>query len=1226
MKTYEKKTYRGQALALFAAVAMIVCAFALIMPAEESDAASTSVNGTTYISGDVTSTQKYNSATNVVVNDDLTIPAGMALIIEGTFTVNSGATITIEAGGQLIFNSTKAVTINGNIVADGAVEKTTNGYTAAIVNNMSYSLADAKVGLFVNGTITLKNGAEMVADDEETETSVGYSTTADSVKYKPENTAGAMVLSSGSSVEVQKKSSNVSAIEGQTIYLNEGATFKLNGYSNEVTVRAIGSASYFTAGSASIGNTKEGNLSGNRASSDLTFTVTTQTSSAFVGNNDDAKKVTLRQYILNVDGTVNGAVGSNDELIYSDELVVGVGYCYNKENAISNKYYTVGSNGKADEAIIPMSSITGNLVVSGNGSAKVASGAYLVVSGTSTVKYNEKAWGEGKNFTANFTIGGTLYVTGTSTVENGYSIGKVDGEVSAGYGRIIIDGGKVDILKYESKCVEGLYVYAGYYETERDSEGTDMHYRNFDVAVSEATAAGVDEVWVYAYLDKSASKYSEAIDAGAYIVDTDVIIPDGMTLVIGTYLAITEGHSITFSEDAIVDFKYTALVDKSLFVNGKLIDKGGVFDKIAESCVVYEVKKVSEDELVTTYTTLKTAIDEAQAGETINLHGEITVTKDMTIPADVTVVADDEGIIVKGATLTVDGVLDMKESTIGLENASSKVGVVVVNNFIANVADMNMGGDQDGEVIGIPGAFFIGTIGDYKEVNLIASAAVAGANSSTTDEIKVYGKLTMGDVTFTQGEDKTELKVTIYKDVNGNVKLVGTKVLIDIDDSASYTGTISADVTSGTSAVTFSKSAGIDLVIDNTDDGLSVTTFMVMNGVLKGTATVSSGTVQAGTSLSVGGYDTEAKSAHILTIGSGATLLVTGSGVVTIQDNAADKEYAGLVVDGTITVEKKGTLRIADTEDGSNPGYVKINGDANINDATEFGGRVDVLGSMTIADKVNASFENVYVGDSKGTASTLSGKITTSGFIVVYAGANVSGVIINENDGKTNADVTAYYINGNLYMTSYAAINAGVVLADIVPSEIKLTGYETIVLEEAKPTGTDKNSWYSDESMTTLVYGNEEVSGVSAVYAKAELSQAQIYVSVGSNMSVYIDDVRYSNGAFLMLDVGQHKINVQVNPGYSGETSVLFNGVAVNGGTFEVTADMADSTEPNEQVSDSIVLSATGNLAVDIPNTGNGGSTSSSDDGMGLTDILLIVLVVLIAVMAVMVALRMMRS
>ena len=52
-------------------------------------------------------------------------------------------------------------------------------------------------------------------------------------------------------------------------------------------------------------------------------------------------------------------------------------------------------------------------------------------------------------------------------------------------------------------------------------------------------------------------------------------------------------------------------------------------------------------------------------------------------------------------------------------------------------------------------------------------------------------------------------------------------------------------------------------------------------------------------------------------------------------------------------------------------------------------------------------------------------------------------------------------------------------------------------------------------------------------------------------------------------------------------------------------------------------LSATG--ATNSTGISDGGSTGG-DDGMGLTDYLLIVLVVLIVIMAIMVALRLMRS
>ena len=82
---------------------------------------------------------------------------------------------------------------------------------------------------------------------------------------------------------------------------------------------------------------------------------------------------------------------------------------------------------------------------------------------------------------------------------------------------------------------------------------------------------------------------------------------------------------------------------------------------------------------------------------------------------------------------------------------------------------------------------------------------------------------------------------------------------------------------------------------------------------------------------------------------------------------------------------------------------------------------------------------------------------------------------------------------------------------------------------------------------------------------------------------------------------------------------MTFNGQTVaNGGTIEITADMLNA---------GVVLSASG--AVPSSGSGSGDITvnvPSQDDGMSLTDILLIVLVILILVMAIIVALRLMRS
>ena len=97
------------------------------------------------------------------------------------------------------------------------------------------------------------------------------------------------------------------------------------------------------------------------------------------------------------------------------------------------------------------------------------------------------------------------------------------------------------------------------------------------------------------------------------------------------------------------------------------------------------------------------------------------------------------------------------------------------------------------------------------------------------------------------------------------------------------------------------------------------------------------------------------------------------------------------------------------------------------------------------------------------------------------------------------------------------------------------------------------------------------------------------------------------------LSVGTHVISWSERTGYdiSGVT-VTFNGVEIeNGATITIEPDSTDNM---------IVASGA------VPSTGGDTGNTGGDDGMGLTDYLLIVLVVLIVVMAIIVAIRLMRS
>ena len=106
---------------------------------------------------------------------------------------------------------------------------------------------------------------------------------------------------------------------------------------------------------------------------------------------------------------------------------------------------------------------------------------------------------------------------------------------------------------------------------------------------------------------------------------------------------------------------------------------------------------------------------------------------------------------------------------------------------------------------------------------------------------------------------------------------------------------------------------------------------------------------------------------------------------------------------------------------------------------------------------------------------------------------------------------------------------------------------------------------------------------------------------------------QWTQGFKLNVAAGEHEITYKLGNYFSGEATMTVNGTAVTGNAFTTSG-----TDP-EDTQVTIYLQG---IEASAPETPSG----SSDDGMGLTDYLLIVLVVLIVIMAIMVALRLMRS
>ena len=289
-----------------------------------------------------------------------------------------------------------------------------------------------------------------------------------------------------------------------------------------------------------------------------------------------------------------------------------------------------------------------------------------------------------------------------------------------------------------------------------------------------------------------------------------------------------------------------------------------------------------------------------------------------------------------------------------------------------------------------------------------------------------------------------------------------------------------------------------------------------------------------------------------------------------------------------------------------------VDGSASVENITVTG-TLNITNNETTTGTMAVSVA-ISVGEASetlGATGAINGAVTLSGnaYALAYPGTTVAASNFG-NESSVNS--TQFYINGALYVTAYATSGSAVAIGeDGFMENVEITGFIT------KDVINNPTKWFSDEAMETALPNQAfNVGDEDAVYTELTPATAYVQYSAGSQISLYVDGVKVTSGTIIDLSVGTHQVTATVNPGYTGEVIITFNGQTITGGSFEITPEMNKTATKENPV----VLSATGNISVDT------GSTGSSDDGMGLTEILLVILVILIVVMAIMVALRLMRS
>ena len=784
----------------------------------------------------------------------------------------------------------------------------------------------------------------------------------------------------------------------------------------------------------------------------------------------------------------------------------------------------------------------------------------------------------GENVT--FVNAGALTVDGTITAVN-------KNAAINNTGTIIVNGLiTVKIGTGNASITEGTINSVEY--TITDSEGTvTQYYSGF--------AAAVDAI---ATADEKTITVKNAVTASA-----DAEIPADAIIAVDGTLTVKAGSTLTVADGAVMNVTGTVKVGGTLVIANT--DTG-----LTIGTLVYEV--YSENGKTATYTSLANALKNAKEGDVITLSGNVTFSSDAEIPAGVTVnVGKNKVTLEKDVTLTVNGTLNFaKNSELVTTNAKDIVANGVISFYNGTVASALATMD-------IEGAYFV-----VKNVCYISNVAYAAENCHENgfDDgvgIMIRGNVVAGDVTFKAAD--SGLAITIKNENNevfkaGKVTLDGATMTLN----GKMTGTVAAQA-DGSEAVinlTNAKNIIIESTVESGVDGdvdkmvLSTTstttsgatpdtTYHMMQGIVE----ITSGAVTLGDVL----YTPNEKS-DVFKIASGATLDVPKTKTLTVIANSG---AASLIVDGTLNVI--GTMAV-----GNNAKAI-INGTMTVlNERVTIAGELSVLGTLEMKDKTdddNAGKVTVAgvlsVGQktaSVGAAGTVIGAVASgTGYVKVYPGADISAAKINWNpatevSGAVSMDFT---VNGTVYMTVYATDNTVVIKKIIDAEKFDITG---VVNDGLSVIG----SWYKSEEMKEsqkLTDVDKINKDVPAVYAYAAAASVSGTITQGTGLELFIDGAKYNGER--SLTVGTHTVSLGIKAGYDGtNASITFNGATVTDGKIVITADMTSFT-----LVASGAVPASSAVVVD-----------DKDDGMGLTDILLVVLVVLIAVMAIMVALRMMRS
>ena len=743
------------------------------------------------------------------------------------------------------------------------------------------------------------------------------------------------------------------------------------------------------------------------------------------------------------------------------------------------------------------------------------------------------------------------------------------------------------------------------------------------------------------------------------------ITATGKNLAVDGTLDLGKNVALTVAADSVlaVSGTVTATAESSSITSNGMIKVSGLIQtkaQIASGISAAMYKTGTSGNEVYNYTTLKAAVD--ASAKDIAVLGEIAVGESLTIPAGVTVKAigativvgsdDDNSVVltVDASAVLKDGTIDVKGTLVFDDKKSDKTSeilsdVSVIGEKAAKYTNLvtALNGAQSGDVVTI----------DRDEVQLKSSVVVkegvtldvpnskkivlgAGVTLTvdgtlrTAEKVGTVEGVKFSDVATAIGDEKTaaivvngvfmsmsDLTYEIYKIPGAYYSLV--------DDAGSYNYVTTVEKASKTSAVAigiYGKVSAGDVAFAGTDSSnvaVAVYGELVASSIALDKATFSvdaaakfTGTVKVAdaavavklvkefaVSIDDGvlcvekAFAADAKSSSFK-VSAGSVEIHSASMNVAVAEGAklvscdTQSNIAGkLTVDGSVEVANGQTIVV--------DGDVVVNGLLSVATPTDTEAAPGVFSAERIFVGVDAS-------KTTGAEASVSGPVQVEMYVVAVVGT------------LSDATVESLKFNGELVATTYVVEDADWIVVYDRTGDMQIGAIKKAPVENAK-----FNEIWNDSKGTNV--NDKLVGAVDKVYADVKYDIYTIQVVGCKGVENIAVDGILLNGS-TDVKTGAHEITCTVSGGYGGDVKL----------TLVSTTDKTVATVSGKSVTVSgeagtVVLQITGVTAV-TPDTPDPTPIiiKDEDDGMSLTDILLIVLVVLIVIMAAIVALRMMRS